>query len=125
MKRIKSVKPKAARRSLKIEYRVNEDEYAQTAANSKACGLTMSDYCRKVNLGYKPKYRMTEREIEAFNKLGDARGDLVKVANALKGLSNEQRLAIFRNDQAFMRAWIDGVNSLINQWDALAEEYKD
>lgn len=68
---------------------------------------------------------MTEREVEALNKLDDARSDLVKVTNALKGLSNAQRLDLFRSDPIFMREWLDGVNKLIEQWDALVEECRD
>ncbi len=120
-----AIKPKAAPRGHKIDYRVNDEEYAVTQANAEACGLTVSDYCRKVNIGYKPKCHLTEREIEAYKSLTDARGDIIKLMNALKGLSSEQRLEVFRGDVEFMRKWVDAVTVVLTQWDTIVEDMRN
>lgn len=42
---------KVTRRTLRLEARVTEQEYTQTAELAKTCGLSMSDYVRAYRLG--------------------------------------------------------------------------
>lgn len=92
-------------RSRYIRARVTESEYVKISHLSKQCGLTLSNYFRKCVLGQHPKNRLTEKEVEALNSLADARGDVVKIANALNGRSQEERKRYFGN-QRFMEQWI-------------------
>ena len=92
--------------------------------NATACGLSISEYGRKCFVGLAPKLHLTEREIEAYKSLADARGDLVHVRNALKGRTQEQIKNYF-NDDEFMRNWILAINNIITQWDAIIEQLRD
>ena len=123
MKMIKTIK-KVAKRDRRVEYRVNDEEYAIGLKNATACGLSISEYGRKCFVGLAPKLHLTEREIEAYKSLADARGDLVHVRNALKGRTQEQIKNYF-NDDEFMRNWILAINNIITQWDTIIEQLRD
>ena len=112
------------RRTKRLDSRATPDEYNTVKENAKKCGLTISDYMRKCALGHKPKLHLTEREIEAYCSLADARGDLVHIRSALKGKSQEQIKHYFNNER-FMRSWIDAVTNIILQWDKIVEEMKE
>ena len=120
---IKTIK-KVAKRDRRVEYRVNDEEYAIGLKNATACGLSISEYGRKCFVGQEPKQHLTEREIEAYKSLADARGDLVHVRNALKGRTQEQIKNYF-NDDEFMRNWILAINNIITQWDTIIEQLRD
>ena len=115
---------KVPRRTKRLDSRATPEEYNTVKENAKKCGLTISDYMRKCALGHKPKLHLTEREIEAYCSLADARGDLVHIRSALKGKSQEQIKHYFNNER-FMRSWIDAVTNIILQWDKIVEEMKE
>ena len=115
---------KVPRRTKRLDSRATPEEYNTVKENAKKCGLTISDYMRKCALGHKPKLHLTEREIEAYCSLADARGDLVHIRSALKGKSQEQIKHYFKNER-FMRSWIDAVTNIILQWDKIVEEMKE
>ena len=100
------------------------EEYAIGLKNAEACGLSVSEYSRKRFIGNEPKLHLTEREIEAYKSLSDARGDLVHIRSALKGKTQEQIRNYF-NDPDFMREWILAINNIIEQWDTILEQMKD
>lgn len=102
-------------RSRYIRSRVTESEYIKISYLSKQCGLSLSNYFRKCVLGQHPKNRLTEKEVEALNSLADARGDVVKIANALNGRSQEERKRYFGNPR-FMEQWIIAINKIITRW---------
>ena len=115
---------KVAKRDRRVEFRLNDEEYAIGLKNATACGLSISEYGRKCFVGLAPKLHLTEREIEAYKSLADARGDLVHVRNALKGRTQEQIKNYF-NDDEFMRNWILAINNIITQWDTIIEQLRD
>ena len=123
MKRKRTIE-KVAKRDRRVEYRVNDEEYAIGLKNATACGMTISEYGRKCFVDQTPKLHLTEREIEAYKSLADARGDLVHVRNALKGRTQEQIKNYF-NDDEFMRNWILAINNIITQWDTIIEQLRD
>ena len=86
--------------------------------------MSISEYGRKCFVNQTPKLHLTEREIEAYKSLADARGDLVHVRNALKGRTQEQIKNYF-NDDEFMRNWILAINNIITQWDSIIEQLRD
>ena len=95
----KKKKIEVPRRTKRLDSRATPDEYNTVKENAKKCGLTISDYMRKCALGHKPKLHLTEREIEAYCSLADARGDLVHIRSALKGKSQEQIKHYFKNER--------------------------
>ena len=115
---------KVANRDRHVDFRVNDEEYAIGLKNAEACGLSVSEYSRKRFIGNEPKLHLTEREIEAYKSLSDARGDLVHIRSALKGKTQEQIMNYF-NDPDFMREWILAINNIIVQWDTILEQMKD
>ena len=115
---------KVANRDRHVDFRVNDEEYAIGLKNAEACGLSVSEYSRKRFIGNEPKQHLTEREIEAYKSLSDARGDLVHIRSALKGKTQEQIRNYF-NDPDFMREWILAINNIIEQWDTILEQMKD
>ena len=123
MKRKRTIE-KVAKRDRRVEFRLNDEEYDIGLANAIACGMTISEYGRKCFVEQKPKLHLTEREIEIYMSLADARGDLVHVRNALKGRTQEQIKNYF-NDDEFMRNWILAINNIITQWDSIIEQLRD
>lgn len=106
---------KVIRRTLRLEARVTEQEYTQAAELAKICGLSMSDYVRRTALGQHPRQRLTEREVEALCSLSDARGDLIRIATAVKSIQADRR-AIYFNDTRFVEQWMRAATQLINRW---------
>ena len=115
---------KVANRDRHVDFRVNDEEYAIGLKNAEACGLSVSEYSRKRFIGNEPKLHLTEREIEAYKSLSDARGDLVHIRSALKGKTQEQIRNYFDNDE-FMTAWVKAINNIIQQWDIIIEQLKE
>ena len=74
-----------------------------------------SEYIRERALNHRPKARLTEREIEAYISIADARADLVHIKNALSGKSQEELLRYFR-DPHYMHKWIEATDYLIRRW---------
>lgn len=99
----------------RMAFRCSKKERMQIANKAESCGLSMSEYVRQCAIGHNPKLRMTEAEIEAYKSLADARGELVRIKNALQGKSQEQRKRYF-NDPNFMKFWISAVDQLIRKW---------
>ncbi|MCH5176312.1 MAG: hypothetical protein J1F40_10550 [Prevotellaceae bacterium] len=115
---------KTDNRTKHLDARVTPEEHEMATPKALSCGLTLSEYTRKCTLGHEPKLHLTEREIEAYCSLADARGDLVHIRSALKGKTQEQIKSYFRNER-FMRAWIDAVTNIIIQWDNIIEKMKE
>lgn len=92
---------KIIRRNLRLEARVTEKEYFQATELAKTCGLSISDYIRRTALGQHPRQRLSEREIEALCSLTDARGDLIRIAAAVKSIQADKR-AMYFNDTRFV-----------------------
>ncbi len=118
------VTEKAANRDRHVDFRVNDEEYAIGQKNAEACGLSVSEYGRKCFIGQKLKLHLTEREIEAYKSLSDARGDLVHIRSALKGKRQEQIRNYCDNDE-FRTAWVKAINNIIQQWDIIIEQLKE
>ena len=115
MKKKKNTDKKITRRTLRLEARVTEQEYTQVAELAKTCGLSMSGYIRSTALGQHPRQRLTNREVEALCSLTDARGDLIRIAAAVKSIQADKR-AIYFNDTRFVEQWMRAATQLINRW---------
>ena len=106
---------KDTRRILRLEARVTEQEYAKAAELAKTCGLSMSNYVRRTTLGQHPRQRLSEREVEALCSLTDARGDLIRIAAAVKSIQADKR-AMYFSDTRFVEQWMRAATQLINRW---------
>ena len=109
---------KVLRRSLRLEARVSEQEYAKAAELAKTCGLSMSNYVRCTALGQHPRQRLTEREVEALCSLTDARGDLIRIAAAVRAIQADKR-AMYFSDTRFVERWMIAATQLINRWNQI------
>ena len=106
---------KVIKRILRHEARVTKQEYTQAAELAKSCGLSMSNYARRTALGQHPRQRLSEREVEALCSLTDARGDLIRIAAAVKSIQADKR-AMYFSDTRFVEQWMRVATQLINRW---------
>lgn len=102
-------------RTRHIDIRLTEKEYETVAAKAAECGMTLSNYGRKLLQNHHPNKRLSNEEVQGLNSLSDARADLIRIQNVLKGKPDEIKKRYFR-DENYMRAWIEAVNRLIARW---------
>ena len=102
-------------RTRHIDIRLTEKEYETVAAKAAECGMTLSNYGRKLLQNHHPNKRLSNEEVQGLNSLSDARADLIRIQNVLKGKPEEIKKRYFRDDN-YMRAWIEAVNRLIARW---------
>ena len=102
-------------RTRHIDIRLTENEYEMIVEKAAECGLTLSNYGRKLLQNHHPNKRLSDEEVQGLNSLSDARADLIRIQNVLKGKPDEIKKRYFR-DENYMRAWIEAVNSLIVRW---------
>ena len=115
MKNKNNMPKETVRRNLRLEARVTEKEYAQVAELAKTCGLTLSNYVRRTALGQHPRQRLSDREVEALCSLTDARGDLIRIAAAVKSIQADKR-GMYFSDTRFVEQWMRAALQLIDHW---------
>jgi len=108
------------RRTKRLEARVSEAEYAKAVELATECGLGLSGYIRKCALGHKPRRRLTGKESEALCSLSDARGDLMRIAAAVKSIQASTRAQYFSNTQ-FVERWMKAALPLIARWEEIMD----
>ena len=116
----KDEKKEAIRRTKRLEARVTEKEYAKAVELAETCGLTLSDYIRKCALGQHPRRRLTDKEVEALCSLSDARGELIRIAAAVKSIQGSHRAQYFANTR-FVEQWMRAAIPLIVRWNEIQE----
>ena len=124
MKRQKKKKENAPRRTLHLDARVTQEEYDLVKRRAEECGMTVSKYTRKCTLGHQPKYHLTDKEIEAYDNIADARGDIVHFFNVFNDKSAEERQSYFKN-ATFMRGWIQLLTQLAADLEAILNKRKE
>ena len=102
-------------RGTRMGFRATEEERQIILRNARECGISQSRSIRERALNHRPKARLTEREVEAYVSIADARADLVHIKNALSGKSQEELLRYFR-DPNYMHKWIEATDRLIRRW---------
>lgn len=112
------------RRTLHLDARVTQEEYDQVKQRAEECGMTVSKYTRKCTLGHQPKYHLTEQEIEAYNQIGDARGDIVQFFNMFNSIEAEERQPLFKSP-SFMRTWIELLTKLATELQNILNKRKE
>ena len=86
-RKAKQEKP-VIRRDKVVVTKVTEQELAQIKSSAGQCGMTRSDFIRARALGYKPRQRLSETELDGLRLLAACRTDMVNFANALHGLTD-------------------------------------
>ena len=64
-------------------------------------------------LGYKPRQRLSNKELDGLRQLAACRTDMVNFANALHGLADNEKLRLFRQ-QPKMLDWYEKVAHVTN-----------
>ena len=80
--------------------------------------MSITDYIRRTALGQHPRQRPSERQIAALCSLTDARGDLIRIAAAVKSIQADKR-AMYFSDTRFVEQWMIAATQLINRWNQI------
>lgn len=94
--------------------KVTEQELSQIKSTADQCGMTRSDFIRARALGYKPRQRLSDRELNGLRQLAACRTDMVNFANALHGLNDNEKVKLFRH-QPTMLEWYEKVAHVTNR----------
>ena len=94
--------------------------YVKAVELAETCGLSLSAYIRKCALGQRPRRRLTDREVDALCSLSDARGDLMRIAAAVKSIQGSKRAQYFA-DTRFVEQWMRAAVPLIARWNEIQE----
>lgn len=105
---------KALVRKKRLEARVTDEEYNKATVLAEECGLSMSDYIRRVALGQHPRRRLSSEEVKALSTLADARGDLMRIVSAIRGIEAKDRGKYFGNTD-FVKIWMAASEPLIKR----------
>ena len=96
------------RRDKVVVTKVTEQELAQIKSTADQCDMTRSDFIRARALGYKPRQRLSNRELDGLRQLAACRTDMVNFANALHGLNDDEKIRLFHH-QPTMLEWYEKV----------------
>lgn len=103
----------AARRDKVVVTKVTAQEFSRIKSNAEQCGMTRSDFIRARSLNYRPRQRLSDRELDGLRQLAACRTDMVNFANALHGLSDDEKIRLFRH-QSTMLEWYEKVAQVTN-----------
>ena len=96
-----------------VTIRLSEKEYRMAGLLAKRCGINKSALFRSLLYSVQLKARLSDEEKSLLRNLGDSRRDMVNFANALSGLTNEEKLSLFRNHR-MMLEWYEKVALITN-----------
>lgn len=96
------------RRDKVVVTKVTSQELSIIKSNAEQCGMTRSDFIRARSLGYKPRQRLSDAELDGLRQLAVCRTDMVNFANALHGLTDNEKIKLFRH-QPTMLDWYEKV----------------
>ena len=102
------------RRDKVVVTKITEQELTQIKSTANQCGMTRSDFIRARALGYKPRLRLSDAELDGLRQLAACRTDMVNFANALHGLSDNEKVKLFRH-QPTMLDWYEKVAYVTNR----------
>ena len=102
------------RRDRVVVTKVTEQELSQIKSTADQCGMTRSDFIRARALGYKPRQRLSGKELDGLRQLAAWRQDMVNFANALHGLNDNEKVKLFRH-QPTMLEWYEKVAHVTNR----------
>ena len=105
----KDEKKEAIKRTKRLEARVTEKEYAKVVELAETCALRQH-----------PRRRLTDKEVEALCSLSDARGELIRIAAAVKSIQGSHRAQYFA-DTRFVEQWMRAAIPLMARWNEIQE----
>ena len=95
------------RRDKVVVTKVTEQELSQIKSTADQCGMTRSDFIRARALNYRPRQRLSVAEAAC-------RTDMVNFANALHGLSDNEKIRLFRHEETMLE-WYEKVAHVTNR----------
>lgn len=102
------------RRDKVVVTKVTEQELTQIKSTANQCGMTRSDFIRARALGYKPRLRLSDAELDGLRQLAACRTDMVNFANALHGLTDNEKIRLFRHEETMLE-WYEKVAYVTNR----------
>lgn len=120
----KETNNKAIARTRRLEARVTETEYGRATELAEICGLSLSDYIRRVALGQHPRQRLSPEEVEALKTLADSRGDLKRIVTAIRAIKSTERGKYFVSTD-FVKNWMTASLPLIERLTQILEYTAD
>ena len=103
----------APRRDRVVVTKVTARELSRIKSAAEQCGMTRSDFIRARALGYRPRQRLSDKELDGLRQLTLCRTDMVNFANALHGLTDDEKVRLFRH-QPTMLEWYEKVARVTN-----------
>lgn len=103
----KKVKEK---RDSTISFRVSKSQRKKIKSIANECGMNLSDYVLSRAYEYEPKVRLTPEQEAVREQLVIARSDYAKYTSMLNAMSQDERRAMFRNQQ-----WMIGALRLLGK----------
>ena len=97
-----------ARRDKVVVTKVTGKELSLIKSTAEQCGMTRSDFIRARALGYRPRRRLSDEELDGLKRLADCRTDMVNFANALRGLDDREKIRLFHH-RPTMLEWYEKV----------------
>ena len=91
-----------------VTIRLSEKDYRMAKRLASRCGIINSALFRSLVYSVQLKARLSDEEKALLRNLGDSRRDMVNFANALSGLTKEEKLSLFRNHR-MMLEWYEKV----------------
>ncbi len=87
------------RRNEKITFRCTELEKDALAEQAARCSLSVSEYCRSLSLGGRPRERYTEEERQVLRDIAQLKGTLQRLNNSFGG---RQYREVFEENRALI-----------------------
>ncbi|MCH5235320.1 MAG: metalloproteinase [Muribaculaceae bacterium] len=78
-------------------------EKADIKKNAEACGMTPSEFLRHRGMDYKPTAAITKEEKRLLQNLDGCRSDMVNYANAISGMTPDDRKRMFHQVPSMLR----------------------
>ena len=103
----------APRRDRVVVTKVTEQELSMIKDTARQCGMTRSDFIRARALNYRPRQRLSDGELDGLRQLAACRTDMVNFANALHGLTDNEKLRLFRHEETMLE-WYEKVAHVTN-----------
>lgn len=108
-----------------VDIRMTDNLYRELSEGAKTAGKSVSEYCRELLEGKKPRAALTPEEFDAIKDLTKLRTDIQRFKNALGGrlgqMTKEERLQYLVEGQTvawwrkYIKQALDRIDTLINR----------
>lgn len=81
----KGGRPKVpVKRTAEIKFRATKFEKRTIEKMASLTGMSTAEYCRSMSLNQKPKFKLTEDEIEVYKMLAEYKTNFARISNYMK-----------------------------------------